>query len=96
MLNPQPGTWALPGGHLEFGENFEACAARETLEETGLETTDVRFLTATNNVMTDDDAHYVTIFMTARIGGQKTEPEVGYLFRPLALGCVPLYLTCEQ
>ncbi len=30
------GTWATPGGHLEFGESVKACATRELLEETGL------------------------------------------------------------
>merc|ERR1712070_237455 len=59
------GTYALPGGHLEYGESFEQCATREVLEETGLDITDIRFLTATNSVFHETTKHYVTIFMTA-------------------------------
>jgi 8-oxo-dGTP diphosphatase len=34
---PPVGLWENPGGMLEPGEDFVACARRETLEETGLE-----------------------------------------------------------
>ncbi|KAL0396844.1 UNVERIFIED_CONTAM: Nudix hydrolase 1 [Sesamum calycinum] len=39
-------TFALPGGHLEFGESFEECAAREVKEETGLDIQKIEYLTA--------------------------------------------------
>jgi 8-oxo-dGTP diphosphatase len=68
------GTWGLPGGHLEFGESFETCAARETLEETGLRIQDVRFLNATNSIMKAENKHYITIFMGGVCDG--VDPQV--------------------
>jgi 8-oxo-dGTP pyrophosphatase MutT (NUDIX family) len=56
------GEFALPGGHLEFGESWEDCAKREVLEETGLQLSNLRFETAVNSVF-GEAAHYVTIFM---------------------------------
>lgn len=50
------GTQALPGGHLEFGETFEECAIREVLEETGLQITKPRFLTATNDFISSSSS----------------------------------------
>lgn len=58
-------TWALPGGHLEFGETFDTCAVREVSEETGQEIHDVQFQTAVNNVFEVEKKHYVTVLMSA-------------------------------
>lgn len=58
-----PGTWSVPGGHLEFGESFEETARREVKEETGLEITNIRFGAVTNDHFKSDQKHYVTIWM---------------------------------
>lgn len=59
------GSWCCPGGHLEFGESFEACARREVREETGLEIENIRTGTFTNDLFADEGKHYVTLFMLA-------------------------------
>ncbi|KAJ0419149.1 7,8-dihydro-8-oxoguanine triphosphatase NUDT15 [Aspergillus carlsbadensis] len=77
------GAWGLPGGHIDYGETFEACARRELVEETGLEIEQIRFLTATNDRMTTEGKHYVTIFLAARLCDDDAEPEVGIWVYPL-------------
>ncbi|MCP3952185.1 MAG: NUDIX domain-containing protein [Desulfobacterales bacterium] len=59
------GSWCCPGGHLEYGESFAACARREVREETGLEIENIRCGTFTNDLFVEEDKHYVTLFMLA-------------------------------
>ncbi|KAJ5168988.1 uncharacterized protein N7482_004582 [Penicillium canariense] len=69
-------TWALPGGHLEYGESFETCAEREILEETGLQIRDIQFLTATNSVFEAEGKHYVTIYMGSVASDDSAQPQL--------------------
>lgn len=62
------GTWALPGGHLEYGEAVEHCAKREVKEETGLAIYPVARGPYTSDVFAEEGKHYVTLFVVARSG----------------------------
>lgn len=73
------GSWSLPGGHLEFGEQFEDTAKREALEETGLIVKNVRFGALTNDFFPKEGKHYISIWMISDYdGGQEriTEPDI--------------------
>ena len=59
------GTWSIPGGHLEFGESWEDCAAREAMEEVGVSIKNIRFMAVTNDIFPKEDKHYISIWMEA-------------------------------
>jgi 8-oxo-dGTP diphosphatase len=73
------GTWAPPGGHLEFLESFQECALREVKEETGLIVKLIdKYPSVTNDFFQEDNKHYVTLHLRAQyLGGepQVLEPE---------------------
>lgn len=55
------GTWTMPGGKLEFQEEFADGTYRETLEETGIKINPeaLEQISTTNNIV--EDAHFVTL-----------------------------------
>lgn len=67
------GTWALPGGHLEHGEEVGDCARREAREETGLQLDDVAAGPYVSHVFEDSGRHYVTLFVVAESAAGEPE-----------------------
>ena len=98
-----PGTWAPPGGHVEFNENPEKTAVRETLEETGLKVSSPKFVAITSDIHKKEKKHYITLYYICkyRSGEAKVmEPEKcekwgwfewNKLPKPLFLGIVNLH-----
>jgi 8-oxo-dGTP diphosphatase len=95
------GTWSTPGGHLDFGETPEQCAAREAKEEVGLDVVDIRFRAVTNDIFDITGRHYITIWMDGRtlpndpvIAAEDEVAEIGWF----AWGSLPspLFLPLEN
>ncbi len=60
-------TWAFPGGHLEFGESWEECAKRETMEEIWVELKNISLIYVSNDIFIKENKHYVTPIMKGTI-----------------------------
>jgi ADP-ribose pyrophosphatase YjhB (NUDIX family) len=85
-IAPGYGRWAQPGGFLEIDETVEEAAARETLEETGLEVELGEILGLYSRLV----AEVVTIAFEARIvGGQATATHESLETRPFAPADIP-------
>ena len=71
------GRLALPGGHLEMGESWAWCAAREVKEETDLDldasSLVVNHVTNDANIDGNPNKHYITIFMQGRVDEDSPE-----------------------
>ena len=95
-----PGTWSTPGGHLDFGETPEDCAAREAKEEVGVDVVDIRFRSVTNDLFEASGRHYITVWMEGKplgepfIASKREVEEIGWF--PWDALPQPLFLPLEN
>ena len=57
------GTWAPPGGHIDFGESVIDCAKREVKEEIGIDVKNLKVLGFTEDLFKKGKKHYITIWV---------------------------------
>ncbi len=76
------GSWAYPGGKLEYGETFECGTLREVEEEVGLKLSNPEFAGMANVVWEKEKYQFITVFMRMRCPADQTprncEPDKCY------------------
>ncbi len=68
---PFKGSWALPGGFVEYGETVDSAAIRESKEETGLDIKLDGIVGVYSDPQRDPRGHIISIcFLGHKIGGR--------------------------
>ena len=71
--NVRSGKWSLPGGYINFDEDFLTAAHREVLEETGLHITILSILSVVTNFISSS-LHTLVIVLKGEITGGNEIP----------------------
>ena len=66
----KPRAWALPGGFVDYGETLEEAAAREAMEETGLEVESLAQFHTYSDPKRDPRRHTISTVFVARAKGK--------------------------
>ena len=61
----EDGTWGLPGGSLEYNEELEDCAVRETKEECGVTIKNIRRGPYVNAMHYANEKHFLVVLLIA-------------------------------
>ncbi|HEY6008903.1 MAG TPA: NUDIX hydrolase [Geobacteraceae bacterium] len=68
-----PAKWCLPGGYIEFGEDFLTAGIREVREETGLTVEIDSILSVCSNFLAAE-LHTLVVVLHARVAGGEPRP----------------------
>ena len=75
--DPYVGRWALPGGHVDAGEQTAVAARRELLEETGVDVGSLGLVGVYAAPGRDPRGRYVTFAYAATLAGPPPMPTAG-------------------